>query len=197
MPDGQKGEAKWKVLVAKIDSTKFALAHPELWKFVKAMAAGSCGALPELIVYMLMCALFTRLAVSYLPDFFFFNLIRANMDASQYEPAAEVYAFLISTAVGHIIGYILERNVAFHANINVALSTFFKVIVVVVTIALNGIIGPGIVALVARIPFLRPNMVRGVSKVLSMMVSTAWVYPSDRFLVHMQVKNKKEAPDAA
>ena len=181
--------------VARLDSTKFALDRPELWKFIKALCVGGMGALPEMIVYMLLCSLFTRMAVSYLPNFFFFDLIIRNMDASQYLPAVQVYAFLISTAVGQTIGFVLARKYAFHANVNVALSTFLKIIMIVVTIGLNGIVGPAIVALVAKIAFLAnyPSLVQIISKVASMAVSTAWVYPSDRFIVH-RVK-KEVAPE--
>jgi len=192
-PEAKKG------LVARMDSTKFALGHPELWKFIKASAAGACGALPELIVYMLLCGLFTRMQVSYLPDFFFFDLIIRNMDASQYLPAVQVYAFIISTAVGQTVGFILARKVAFHANSNVALSTFFKILVVLFTIAANGVIGPGIVALLAKVALLAqyPSLVQFISKIASMAATVVWGYPSDRFLIHRQVKSKKSEEAAA
>ena len=179
-------------LVARLDATKFALAHVELWKFIKALCVGGLGAIPELISYMLLCSWFARLAVSYLPNFFFFELIIRNMDESVYAPAVQVYAFLISTAIGQTIGFILARKYAFHANANVALSTFLKVVMILITIMLNGIVGPAIVTLVARIPWVRdfPSLVQAVSKVVSMAASTAWVYPSDRFIVHRVVKEK-------
>jgi len=189
-PDARKG------FVARLDNTKFALAHPELWKFIKALFAGMCGALPEMVTYLLLGSLFTRMQVTYLPDFFFFDLIRANLDAAQFEPAAQVYAFIISTAVGQIIGFILARKVAFHANANVALSTFLKIIIVIFTIGVSGVLGPAIVGLVAKIAFLAkyPTLAQIVSKLAFMAATTAWVYPSDRFIVHRVVKEKnKEA----
>ena len=187
-PEPKKG------FVARIDNTKFALGRPELWKFIKATAAGACGALPEMIVYMLLCSLFTRMQVTYLPDFFFFDLIKRNMDASQFLPAVQVYAFIISTTVGQAVGFILARKVAFHANSNVALSTFLKVLVVLFTIGANGIIGPGIVALLAKVDFLTnyPSLVQVISKLASMAATMAWGYPADRFLIHRQVKKKDE-----
>ena len=194
-PEPKKG------FVARIDNMKFALGHPELWKFIKDTVAGACGALPEFIVYMLLCALFSRLAVTYLPDFFFFNLIMRNMEASQFSPAVQVYAFIISTAVGQAVGFVIARKVAFHANSNVALSTFFKVLVVIFTIGANGIIGPGIVALLAKVAFLarHPSLVQTISKLASMAATMAWGYPADRFLIHRQVKtkDKKEEEEAA
>jgi len=186
-PQANKG------FVARIDGTAFALAHPELWKFVKAVGVGTVSAVPEVFSYMLLCALFNRLQVSYLPRFFFFDLIIRNMDASQYTPAVQVYAFLISTAIGQIVGFILARRVAFHANANVALSTFLKLVIVLFTIGMGGVIGPGIVTLVARIPYVKefPGLVQLVSKVSAMTATVAWVYPSDRFIVHRQVKEKQ------
>ncbi|MCL1951664.1 MAG: hypothetical protein FWF60_02430 [Oscillospiraceae bacterium] len=193
-PEPKQGRDARKGVVARLDGTNFALAHAELWKFIKALCVGGMGALPELVVYMLLCALFARMAVTYLPSFFFFDLIIRNMDASQYSPAVQVYAFLISTALGQTIGFILARRYAFHANANVALSTFLKVVMIVITIGLNGVVGPAIVTLVARIPWVNgyPGLVQAVSKVASMAASTAWVYPSDRFIVHRVVKEKKK-----
>jgi len=190
MPETSQAAAPGKGFVARIDGTKFALGHPELWKFLKALCAGACGALPELIVYMALCALFTRMQVTYLPDFFFFGLIARNMEASQYLPAVQVYAFILSTAVGQAVSFVLMRKVAFHANANVALSTFLKVVVVIFTVAVSGLLGPAIVALVARIAPLAkyPALGQAVSKVAFMAATTAWVYPSDRFIVHRQVK---------
>ena len=187
-PEPKKG------FVARIDNTKFALGRPELWKFIKACAAGACGALPEFITYMLLCSLFNRMQVSYLPDFFFFNLIIRNMDPSQFLPAVQVYAFLISTAVGQAVGFVVARKVAFHANSNVALSTFFKVLVVLFTIGACGIIGPGMVALLAQVAFLakHPSLVQMISKIVAMTATMAWGYPADRFLIHRQVKAKNE-----
>ena len=181
-----------KGLVERLDATKFALDHVELWKFIKALCVGGIGAIPELISYMLLCSLFARMAVTYLPNFFFFELIIRNMDESVYAPAVQVYAFLISTAVGQTIGFILARKYAFHANANVALSTFLKIVMIVITITLNGFVGPAIVTLVARIPWVKgfPSLVQFISKIASMASSTAWVYPSDRFIVHRVVKEK-------
>ena len=191
-PEPKKG------IVARMDNTKFALGRPELWKFIKASAAGACGALPEMIVYMVLCSLFTKLAITYLPDFFFFDLIVRNLDATEYLPAVQVYAFIISTAVGQTVGFIIARKVAFHANSNVALSTFFKLLVVIFTIGANGIIGPGIVALLAKVDFLArfPSLVQIISKLASMAATMAWGYPADRFLIHRQVKPKNEEEPA-
>lgn len=191
MPEERPAAAPKQGFVARIDSTGFALGHPELWKFIKAIFAGMIGSVPELLSYMLLCSLFTKMQVSYLPRFFFFDLIISNMDdTAKYAPAVLVYAFIISTFIGQFIGFILARKVAFHANANVALSTFLKIVIILITIALNGIIGPAIVLLVSKLAFLPGTLVQIVSKLASMMACTAWVYPSDRFLVHRQVKNQ-------
>ena len=178
----------------RLDNHKFAREHAELWKFIKACAAGACGSLPEFISYMLLCSLFNRMQVTYLPNFFFFDLIIRNMDASQFLPAVQVYAFLISTAIGQAVGFVVARKVAFRANSNVALSTFFKILVVLFTIGAGGIIGPGMVALLAQVAFLAryPSLVQTISKIVSMAATVLWGYPADRFLIHRQVKTKQD-----
>jgi len=179
----------------RLDNHAFARNHKEVWTFIKAFSLGVLVAGPELLIYLGLCAWFTGMQVTYLPNFFLFDLILRNItDNAGHAPAVLVYAFILSTLVGQTATFILTRKVAFRANCNVALATFLMLCLMVFTIIANGFVGPAIVALVSR-----TNMgVTGInvtSKILSMFVSTAWRYPIARFVIH-RVVNKEKAEEA-
>jgi len=179
--------------VAKLDNTKFALEHAELWKFLKSCVAGGAGAIPEMVLYMVLAPLFSKYDWS-VPNFFFFDiLVRTKQSTEGHTIAAVVYAILISTAVGQVIGFILNRKMAFHANNNVVLSLTLTFLLIVVTIALNTlVVGPGIDAMMSYLTFLPQWLIDMITKILSMCISVGWVYPANRFIIHRQVKEKAD-----
>ncbi|MDR0531698.1 MAG: hypothetical protein LBG83_06510 [Oscillospiraceae bacterium] len=180
--------------VPKLDSHAFARKHPELWKFVKWAMSGFIANVPELGTQLLCLWGLTALGVAYLPNFFIFNFLAEHgLQNANYTPAVLVYAYMISTAVGYAIAFVLNRKATFHADSNVALSTFLYVIMVVFTIFANGIIGPAITALVGRLP-VGDGLVQILSKILCMAVPGLWTYPCSRFIIH---RKKKEVPPNA
>ena len=176
----------------RIDNHAFARRHKELWTFIKAFCLGVLVAGPELLIYMGLVSWLTSMQVTYLPDFFLFDLILRNIhDNAGHAPAVLVYAFILSTLAGQTATFVLTRKVAFRANCNAALATFLMLCLMLFTIIANGFVGPAIVALVAR-SNMTANGIQITSKILSMFVSTAWRYPIARFVIH-RVVNKEEA----
>jgi len=179
--------------IPRLDNHTFARNHKEFWIFLKAFVLGTLVAGPELAIYIWLCNWFTRLQVTYLPNFFLFDLILRNIDESAaHGPAVLVYAFILSTFAGQVATFILTRKFAFRANCNVALATFLTLCLMVFTVIANGFVGPTIVMLMSRV-FASPNTIQVTSKVLSMMVSMVWRYPAARFVIHRVVKKEKEA----
>jgi len=182
-----------KGFISRIDNSAFGQRHAELWKFIKSCIAGGMGAIPEMVLYMVLAPAFSGLILSE-PSFFFFRLLAQSKENTEgHTLAAVVYATLISTAVGQIIGFILNRKMAFRANSNVALSIFLTLLLIVFTIAANTlVVGPGVDALLSQMAFLPQWLIDMVTKILAMCASVAWVYPANRFIIHRQVQ-KKEA----
>lgn len=177
---------------SRLDNHAFARNHKELWTFLKAFGTGLIGAPFELASYLLLGSWLTNMGVTFLPNFFLFDLILRNADQSTtHTPAALVYAFIVSTFIGQSITFVLSRKFAFRANNNVALATFFTLLLTVTTIIANGFVGPAIVMLVGRTGW-REGAVQAISKLLSMLVSMAWRYPTARFLIHRVVNKKQE-----
>jgi len=182
MGEELKKESAWQ----RFDS-KLGAKHPELWKIVKWMAVGFIANVPELGVYMLCLYGFQALEVKSLGIFGFME--RFAPEKEGFYIATIVYAYMISTVVGYVIAFILNRKATFHADSNMALSTFFYVLMVCLIIYTNGIIGPLISNLVGKLP-LAVSLSEIISKFLCMIAAGVWSYPINRFVVH---RKKKEA----
>ena len=183
---------------SKLDNHKFGREHPELWKIVKWMIAGFVSNVPEWAVYMLIGSLFTAWGIVRYPDIFLFRFVAEHRPPdAKFGIAAQMYAYMISTAVGYTIAFILNRKATFHADSNMALSTFLYVLMVLFTIFMNGmVIGPMISAFVGRLP-ISNTLAETISKFVSMMVPGIWGYPANRFLIHRKKKEPAAMEEAA
>jgi len=176
-----------KTAIDKLDDHAFAKKHPELWKIVKWMIVGFIANVPELAVFMLCLYGFQALDVTNMSIFGFMqNIVAPN---ETFHIAVVIYAYMISTAVGYAVAFILNRKATFHADANLALSTFLYVLMVCAIIYFNGVSGPFISNLVGGLP-LPVSLAEVASKFLSMMAAGVVFYPITRFVVH----RKKKAP---
>jgi len=179
MSERQKDNA-WNRLDAKLGAK-----HPEIWKIIKWMIVGFIANVPELAVYMLCLDGFQKLGVQNLSIFGFMEKIVPEKDG--YFLATVIYAYMISTAVGYAVAFILNRKATFHADANLALSTFLYVLMVCGIIYFNGVSGPFISKLVGMLN-MPVNLSEGISKFLSMMVAGVVSYPITRFVIHRKKK---------
>lgn len=180
-----KKDNVWK----RLDS-KFSAKNPEVWKLVKWFIVATIASAPELLVQMICLYGLTALGVTN-PGILGFmeNIIPAN---PQFEFAVVVYAYMLSTATGYAVAYVLNRKETFHADSNMALSIFLYVLMVIFTIFANGmVVGPMISGLVGKLR-LPAALSEIVSKLLCMAVPALWSYPLNRFVIH----RKKKAPAA-
>jgi len=99
---------------------------------------------------------------------------------------------MVSTAFGYTLGFIINRKSTFHADSNIALSTFLNVLLIVFIVVANSFAGPAITGLLLRLSFVPETLVDTLSKVLSMLATGIFVYPANRFIIH---RKKKEVTD--
>jgi putative flippase GtrA len=185
MSDGKKG------LAARLDGTAFARGHAEFWTFLKFTAVSVFSAGIELGAQLAALAAFKAAGVSRLPHFFFFDALAKSTQLREgYTLAMVVYAFMVSTAVGYAVGFFINRKSTFHADSNIALSTFLYVLLVIFTIFANSLVGPAIEGFLPGLGFLPEGLTPALAKVLSMLATALWVYPANRFIIH---RKKKEA----
>ncbi|MDR0884130.1 MAG: GtrA family protein [Oscillospiraceae bacterium] len=165
----------------------FTDAHPEIYKIVKFFIAGGISNVPEILVYLLFLnVVFASLQSTPLPDNGFFEFIGRFVTFEK--GIADMYAYMISTAVGYAVAYVLNRKISFKSDANIALSTFLYVLMVIFTIGANGVIGPVITAAVGKVG-LPATLTEIIGKFLAMAVPGLWTYPCNRFLIH---RHKKE-----
>ncbi|MDR1464499.1 MAG: hypothetical protein LBJ11_04280 [Oscillospiraceae bacterium] len=180
--------AKKETLWNRLD-TRLGAKHPELWKLLKFFIMGGISNGPELLTQMGALYFFRAVGVTYLPQFFFFDYLAGHAAAREgFSLAAIVYAYMLSTAVGYAVAFVLNRKATFQADSNVALSTFLYAVMVVFTIAVNGVIGPAIEGAVGKLTFLPVVLVQILSKLLAMAVPGLWTYPCNRFIIHRKKK---------
>lgn len=156
--------------------------HAETWKFIKFMVAGGASSVIELIVHMILLeTVFKSLKAVPITNEIL-NMI--NIDSKGY-----LYTYLISTAVGYTIAFILNRKVTFKADSNPTLSIILYIIMVVGTIFANGWIGSALSSFAVQNGF---DTFFGelVIKIVCMAIPTLWTYPLNRFVIHRKKKEK-------
>ena len=168
--------------------------HPEWWKLFLWAVMGFIANVPELGAYYLCLYGFRNLEEGSLGAFGFIEkVIKPDPD---YTLPTVVIAFMISTAIGYAIAFVLNRKTTFRADSNMALSIFFYVLAVIFTIVMNGlVVGPVLSGLFSKLT-IPSALSRGISKFLSMLVPGLWFYPANRFLIHRVRKPKGVQPDA-
>ena len=103
---------------------------------------------------------------------------------------------MISTTVGYLIAFILNRKITFKADANPTLSIILYFIMVVFTIFANGWIGSAMQTFAAS-HNLTGNFADLVLKLIGMAIPTLWTYPCNRFIIHRKKKSTIEAEKAA
>lgn len=172
-----------------MDDNKFARKHPEIWKYIKFFIVGLVTSFPDLGSYWISLFILRALGVSSLIPIF--NILTGFMDEPEgFNMATVVYSYLISSTIGYACAFVLNRKATFHADSNVALSTFLYIVMVVFTILVNGLVlGPFLSSTLGKLP-LPVSITESLAKILCMTLPGVWTYPFSRFVVHRQRKPK-------
>lgn len=178
-PDGGKKDTERKGWRAR---------HAEMWKFLKFLFAGTVSSAVELAAHLLLLEVILA-GVSgevHNPVFAFLHMSDRRV----------ILAYMISTAIGYAIAFVMNRKISFKADANVALSIFLYVLMVIATIFANGWIGDNINSLFIHMnPALdaASNTTSAlVQKIICMIIPTAWTYPCNRFIIHRKRKPESE-----
>jgi len=168
---------------------KWTEKHAEIWKFIKFSIAGGGSSAIELVVHMVLLntvfASLTSVAIT-----------SPALNMIGIESKGYLYTYLISTTVGYLIAFILNRKITFKADANPTLSIILYFIMVVFTIFANGWIGSAMQTFAAS-HNLTGNFADLVLKLIGMAIPTLWTYPCNRFIIHRKKKSTIEAEKAA
>jgi len=148
--------------------------HEELFKFIKFSIVGTSSTIIELAVYyVLVYAVFKN-----------FSTAPVKIWILEYDGLGFMWAFLISTAIGYAIAFILNRKVTFAANANPALSVIIYIIMVIFTIFATTWLGMEILRITTNAGGSIANIGEIAAKPIVALLATAWTYPINRFLIH-------------
>lgn len=159
---------------------KWTEKHAELWKFVKFMFAGFSSSAVELIVHMVLLGTCFKALTSV-------AIANPTLNMIGVESKGYLYAYLISTTIGYLIAFIINRKVTFKADANPTVSMILYFIMVVFTILANGWIGSAMTTFAISHNF-TGSFADLVIKVIGMAIPTLWTYPCNRFIIHRKKK---------
>ncbi len=174
------------------EKVKFTEKYAELWKFIKFSIVGFSSTIIELgVFYLLQYVVFKNSLTAPMPDNAFFKFVSFTglADGMGY-----FYAYVISTTIGYIIAFILNRKTTFKADSNVLVSTILYIIMVIFTIGMTAWLGTQFQLFMAAKGM--QSLGDAIGKPIVAALATAWTYPINRFVIHRKhkEKNAEEAP---
>lgn len=163
--------------------------HAEIWKFIKFSIAGGGSSAIELVVHMILLNTAFKALTSV-------AITNSALNMIGIKSKGYLYTYLISTTIGYLIAFILNRKITFKADANPALSITLYFVMVVFTIFANGWIGSAMTSFAAS-HNLTGNFWDLVIKLIGMAIPTLWTYPCNRFIIHRKKKSTIEAEKQA
>jgi len=161
--------------------TAFTEKHAELYKFIKWNLVGAIGVPVEIGSY-------------YLFAYVFFKNLNAEpirlFGDLEWDGLGFLLAFLLSTALGETVGFILNRKFTFAADANPALSIFLHFCMVSFSIIATSYVGMEILRISKNLGY--EAFGKALARPISTIAATAWLYPLNRFVVHRKKKPKPE-----
>ena len=160
---------------------RFTERHPEWWKFIKFnLCIVVTTALDVSIYLLLLYHVFDGLNAVPVADSALLRFLRI-------EYQGYLYAYLISTTVGYVAAYLINRKLTFHSDCNAALSIVLYVIMVAGTILFDSWLG-GVVGTVMQNHGWSTPFTEILAKCVIINVPTIWTYPLERFVIQRQRK---------
>ena len=167
--------------------TAFTEKHAELYKFIKWNLVGAIGVPVEIGSYYLFAYVFFKS----------FNTTPVSIWVLDYDGLGFMWAFLLSTALGETVGFVLNRKFTFAADANPALSIFLHFCMVTFSIFATTLVGMEIIRITGGMSETVAYWGEIAARPASTILATAWLYPLNRFVVHRKKKPKAvEEPPA-
>ena len=157
--------------------------HPELWKFIKFNITVVLTSALDILTYLLLLYfVFAEYNSTELKENALLSLLGIRYKGY-------LYSYLISTTVGYIAAYIINRKITFRSDVSVAYSSVMYFILAVFNILVSSYIGGVFGSFIASNELSNP-LVEIVSKFIIINIPTLWTYPLERYVI--QIKRKKK-----
>lgn len=164
-------------------NNKFANKHPEMWKFIKFNISVLITSALDIISYLLLLYfVFDSLNNQPLPNNGLLSLLGIKYKGY-------LFSYLISTSVGYIAAYLINRKITFHSNINPVYSSVMYFILSVSNILISSWIG-GVFGSFMTAKSISNPLTEIVSKFIIINIPTIWTYPIERYIIQIHKKEK-------
>ena len=155
--------------------------HPELWKFIKFNISVIITSALDILTYLfLLYFVFEPLNTVELPDNAILSLLGIRYKGY-------LYSYLISTSIGYIAAYLINRKITFHSNINPAYSSTLYFVLAVFNIVISSYIG-GIFGSFMLAKNISNPVTEIISKFVIINIPTIWTYPIERYIIQINKK---------
>lgn len=154
----------------------------ELWKFLKFNICVIVTSALDILSYMfLLYVVFKNQNNTPLPDSALLSLLGIKYKGY-------LYSYLISTSIGYIAAYLINRKVTFKSNINLLYSSVLYAALAIFNILVSSYLG-GIFGTFITAHDMSSPIVEIISKFIIINIPTIWTYPLERYIIQI---NKKE-----
>lgn len=154
----------------------------ELWKFIKFNICVVVTSVLDIVSYMFMLyVVFKSQCNTPLPESALLSLLGIRYKGY-------LYSYLISTSIGYIAAYLINRKVTFKSNINPLYSSVLYAALAIFNILVSSYLGGVFGTYIASHGISSP-IIEIVSKFIIINIPTIWTYPLERYIIQI---NKKE-----
>lgn len=153
--------------------------HPELWKFIKFNITVIITSALDIITYLILIYFVFKSQCSVeLPQNALLSLLGIRY-------RGYLFSYLISTGVGYIAAYLINRKITFHSNINPAYSSTLYFVLAVVNILISSWIGGVFGSFMVERDISNP-LTEIISKFIIINIPTLWTYPIERYIIQIK-----------
>lgn len=161
----------------------FTEKHPELWKFIKFNITVIVTSALDIISYLiLLYFVFAPLNTEPVSD-------NATLSLPGIKYKGYLFSYLISTLIGYIAAYLMNRKITFHSDINPIYSSVLYFNLSVFNIVISSWIG-GIFGTVIASKGISNPVIEIIAKFIIINIPTIWTYPIERYIIQIKKKNK-------
>lgn len=169
-------------MTTSLKSTQKSAKKSELWKFLKFNICVVVTSVLDIISYMfLLYVVFKGQCNTPLPESALLSLLGIRYKGY-------LYSYLISTSIGYIAAYLINRKVTFKSNINPLYSSVLYAALAIFNILVSSYLG-GVFGTYITSHGMSSPTIEMVSKFVIINIPTIWTYPLERYIIQI---NKKE-----
>lgn len=153
-----------------------------MWKFLKFNICVVVTSVLDIVSYMfLLYVVFKGQSYTPLPESALLSLLGIRYKGY-------LYSYLISTSIGYIAAYLINRKVTFKSNINPLYSSVLYGTLAMFNILVSSYLG-GVFGTYITSHGMSSPIIEMVSKFIIINIPTIWTYPLERYIIQI---NKKE-----